>query len=262
MMRENAVKRALQAGETVVGVFQPIPAPALTEVFGLVGFDFAILDAEHGPAAVETCEALIRSADAVNLPTIIRIAENTPQNILRYLDAGALGVQIPMVNNAALARAVVDSVKYPPVGKRGLAAVRANGHGLTGPLGDYTRLANAETLVVVQIETREAIGNLDEIMAVEGVDVIFIGPNDLSTSLGHPGEPENPGVQEIIGGLIERIHAAGKVSGTIAYDSRAVTRAKARGIRYIAGGAVPLLAGASRAYLQEVRAPTTPPIPA
>jgi 4-hydroxy-2-oxoheptanedioate aldolase len=260
MMRENTMKRKLQAGETVVGVFQPIPASAVTEVFGLVGFDFVILDAEHGPAAVETCEAMIRAADAVDLPTVIRIAENTQQNILRYLDAGALGVQIPMVNNAAQARAVLDSVKYPPVGRRGLAAVRANGHGLRGPLGDYTRQANAETLVSVQIETRDAIDNLDEILAVEGIDVFFIGPNDLSTSLGYPGEPNNPMVQGIIGDLIERIHAAGKVSGTIAYDSEAIARTKARGIRYVCGGAVPLLAGASRAYLQEVRAPATPPV--
>lgn len=253
MMRENSVKRKLQAGETVIGVFQPVPAAALTEVFGLVGFDFVILDAEHGPAAVESCEAMIRSADAVNLPAIVRIAEGTPQNILRYLDAGALGVQLPMVNTGATARAVVDSVKYPPVGKRGLAAVRANGHGLIGPLGDYTRLANAETLVSVQVETRESIDHLDEILAVEGVDVIFIGPNDLSTSLGYPGEPNNPTVQEIIGGLIERIHAAGRVSGTVAYDSEAIARAKARGVRFIAGGALPLLIGASRAYLKELR---------
>src|SRR5438045_966520 len=179
MMRENAVKRKLQAGETVIGVFQPVPASALTEVFGLVGFDFVLLDAEHGPPAVETCEAMIRAADAVNLPTVIRIAENTPQNILRYLDAGALGVQIPMVNNASQAQAVVNAVKYPPVGRRGLAAVRANAFGLTGPLGDYTRQANAETLVAIQIETREAIDHLDELLGVEGVDVFFIGPNDL-----------------------------------------------------------------------------------
>src|SRR5262245_11779961 len=104
MMRENPVKRRLQAGETVIGVFQPIGAPALTEVFGLLGFDFVILDGEHGPAAVESCEAMIRAADAVNVPTVIRIAENNSQNILRYLDAGALGVQLPMVNNGAQAQ--------------------------------------------------------------------------------------------------------------------------------------------------------------
>jgi 4-hydroxy-2-oxoheptanedioate aldolase len=260
MMRENRLKRMLQAGETAVGVFQPVPASAMTEVFGLVGFDFVILDAEHGPSAVETCEAMIRAADAVDLPTVVRIAENTSQNILRYLDAGALGVQIPMVNNASLAQAVVDSVKYPPVGKRGLAAVRANGFGLTGPLGDYTRQANAETVVVVQVETREAIDNLDAILAVDGIDVVFVGPNDLSTSLGYPGEPNNPIVQEIIGDLIERIHKAGKISGTIAYDSEAIARVRARGIRYVAGGAVPLLASASRAYLREMRAPAAPPV--
>ena len=132
--------------------------------------------------------------------------------------------------------------------------MRANGLGLLGPLGDYTRQANAETLVSVQVETREAIDHLDEILAVDGIDVVFIGPNDLSTSLGFPGEPNNPEVQEIIGGLIERIHKAGQVSGTIAYDSEAIVRALARGVRFIAGGALPLLVSASRAYLKETRA--------
>ena len=254
MMRENTMKRKLAAGETVVGVFQPVAAATLTEVFGMVGFDFVILDAEHGPAAVETTEAIIRAADAVNLPVIVRIAENTSQNVLRYLDTGALGVQIPMVNNATQARAVVDSVKYPPMGKRGLAAVRANGHGLMGPLGDYTRLANAETLVSVQIETLEGVDHLDEILGVEGIDVVFFGPNDLSTSMGYPGEPNNPIVQGLIGKLVAEVHQAGVVSGTIAYDSEAVARARSRGIRFIAGGALPLLVSASRAYLKEVRA--------
>src|SRR5581483_11960037 len=157
MMRENPLKAKLKSGQTIIGAFHPIPAPAVVEIYGMVGFDYVIVDAEHGPSSVETLEAQVRAADAVNLPVVVRIAENTPQNILRHLDTGVLGVQLPMVNNAEQARAVVASVKYPPVGRRGLAGVRANGYGLLGSLGDYTRLANANMLVSVQLETQEAI---------------------------------------------------------------------------------------------------------
>src|SRR3954463_12054636 len=190
MMRENPLKARLKAGETLVGSFHPIPAPGIVELYGLAGFDFVIVDAEHGPSSIESLEAQVRAADAVNLPVVVRIAENTPQNILRHLDTGVLGAQIPMVNTGEQARAVVASLKYPPVGRRGLAGVRANGYGLLGNLGDYTRLANENMLVSVQIETQEAIDPLGEILKVEGIDVVFIAPNHLATSLGYPGESD------------------------------------------------------------------------
>ena len=253
MMRENPLKAKLKAGETLVGSFHPMPSPAIVEVYGLVGFDFVLLDAEHGPGSVESVEAQVRAADAVNLPVVVRIAENTPQNILRHLDTGVLGVQLPMVNNGAQAKAVVDSVKYPPVGKRGLAGMRANGYGLMGSLGDYTRLANANTLVSVQVETQEAIDHLEEILAVDDVDVVFIGPNDLATSLGYPGESANPKVLDVIDGLVARIHAGGRACGITAYDSAGIKRAKDWKIQFILGGTLPLLITASRGYLKEVR---------
>ncbi len=253
MMRENPLKAKLQAGETLVGSFHPFPAPGIVEIFGLVGFDFVIIDAEHGPSSVESLEAQVRAADAVNLPVVVRIAENTPQNILRHLDTGVLGVQLPMVNTADQARAVVASVKYPPVGRRGLAGMRANGYGLLGNLGDYTRMANANMLVAVQVETQEAIDNLDEILKVEGIDIAFIGPNDLATSLGYPGESANPKVLEVIDGLVKRIHAAGRASGITAYDSAGIKRARDWKIQFILGGTIPLLINGSRGYLKEVR---------
>lgn len=253
MMRENPLKAKLKAGETMVGSFHPIPAPGIVELYGLVGFDFVIVDAEHGPASVETLEAQVRAADVVNLPVVVRIAENTPQNILRHLDTGVLGVQLPMVNTAEQARAVVAAVKYPPVGRRGLAGVRANGYGLLGTLGDYTRLANDNMLVSIQIETQEAIDHLDEILKVDGIDLVFIGPNDLATSLGYPGESANPRVLEVIDGLVKRIHAGGRASGITAYDSAGIARAKSWKIQFILGGTLPLLINASRSYLKEVR---------
>src|SRR5690242_3451437 len=141
-IRSNPVKAHLAAGETAIGVFVNLPSPPVVEVLGLIGFDFAVFDAEHGPLDLESCEHMLRAADAVDLPVVIRIALNHPQNILRYLDIGALGAQLPMVNTGDDARAVVDAVKYPPIGKRGLAGVRAAGYALPRPLGDYVQEAN------------------------------------------------------------------------------------------------------------------------
>lgn len=254
-MRPNTVKARLAAGETAIGVFISMPAPTLAEVFGTLGFDFGVIDAEHAPFEPASCEHMIRAADAVNFPIFIRIAMNHPQNILRYLDIGALGVQIPMVNTGAEAREVVDAVKYPPVGKRGLAGVRAANYGLTGPLGEYVQVANRETLTVVQVETLEAAENLDDLIAPPEIDVVFIGPNDLSSSMGFPGQGNHPEVQALIADLAAKIQAAGKVAGTIAYDFAALKRTRELGFRYILAGTVPLLATASRAYLAEARRP-------
>ncbi|MBI2856595.1 MAG: hypothetical protein HYX93_07100, partial [Chloroflexi bacterium] len=156
-MRANPVKQKLKEGQPVVGVFCSLPAPATVEMVGLMGYDFVIIDAEHGPMSVETCENMVRAADAVGVVPIVRVALNLPQNILRYLDAGALGVQIPMVNTREEAESVVSSTKYPPQGRRGLAGTRASGYGVGMGVEEYVRMANRETLVVVQVETREAL---------------------------------------------------------------------------------------------------------
>jgi len=252
-VRKNRTKVKLQQGEAVAGVFCNIPSPALVEILGLLGFDFVILDAEHGPAGVETIEHMVRSAEAVGATPIARIAENSPQNILRYLDAGAVGVQIPMVNTRQEAQQVVDAAKYPPQGQRGLASVRANGFGLERSMADYVRMANEETLVVAQVETITAMDNLADILSVDGIDVVFIGPTDLSMSMGFPGETTHPQVVQAIQRLGKEIQAAGKVAGTIAADAEAYHRWREAGFRYLCIGVSGLLIRAGREYLQGVR---------
>ena len=159
-MRKNLVKEKLKAGETVLGVFCNVNSPPIVEVLGLLGFDFVIIDSEHGPMDLESCEHMVRAAENTGITPIIRVALNLQQLILRNLDMGALGVQMPLINNKADAQAVVDSVKYPPIGKRGLAPVRVADYGLTEPLGEYVKKANEETLVVIHAETMEAVRNL------------------------------------------------------------------------------------------------------
>ncbi len=130
-MRKNQAKEKILNGGIAYGVFCPFYSPTIVELVGHLGFDFVLIDAEHGPAGVESCDHMVRAAETVGLPAYIRVAMNIKQNILRYLDTGALGVQIPMINNGVEVKSVVDAVKYQPQGRRGLAGVRAADYGLT-----------------------------------------------------------------------------------------------------------------------------------
>lgn len=249
-MRKNLTKAKIKAGETAYGVFVNVGSPSLVEIIGHIGFDYALLDAEHSPMDLETCENMVRAADSVNITPIIRIAMNVQQNILRYMDAGALGVVLPMLNTKADAEAVVKSVRYRPEGQRGLAGVRANNWGITGPQSDYIKVANEENLVVTQIETMDAVKNLDEILTIPGIDVVFIGPNDLSVAMGYPAQVNHPEVQKMIEGLVKKILAAGKAAGTVAYDFDTLRKCQERGFQFITYNIVPMLVKSGREYLK------------
>lgn len=252
-MRKNLTKEKIKAGQTAYGVFVNMGCPTIIEIIGLIGFDFAIFDAEHGPMGVESCEHMVRAADTVNITPIIRVAVNIPQNILRYLDIGALGVQMPMTNTKADAESVMRAVKYPPEGRRGLAGVRAANYGVTGSLGDYVREANRETMAIIHVETMQAVDNLKDTLTVPGIDVIFIGPTDLSSAMGHPGQVKHPEVQKMINNLVKEIRAAGKAAGTIAYDLDTLKKCKEQGFQYIAYGVGPMIVKSGREYLQVAR---------
>jgi len=252
-MQKNLVKEKILSGGTAYGVFCNLYSPMIVELVGHIGFDFALIDAEHGPAGVESCEHMVRAADSVGLPIFIRVAMNIRQNILRYLDIGALGVMLPQVNTRAEAEAVVEAVKYPPQGRRGLGPVRAADYGLTIPLKEYALNANQEILVAIQVETVAAVSNLDELLAVEGIDVFFIGPADLSASMGYVGQMNHPEVQATIEKLVQRIRAAGRVAGTVAYNHEALAKAKERGFYLIVHGVIAMMAKSGREYLEVAR---------
>ena len=191
----NRAKAKLQAGESIRGVFINLDSIQAVELCGLLGFDFCLIDAEHAPFGPQYVEQMIRAADVSGMTPLVRVAQNERQVILRYLDVGAQGVQIPMVNTAAQAQAVVEAVKYTPLGKRGLASVtRASRWGVGINVPDYVARANEETMVIVQVETQEALDNLDAILAVPHIDLVFVGPTDLSQSFGVPGQPTHPRV--------------------------------------------------------------------
>jgi 4-hydroxy-2-oxoheptanedioate aldolase len=196
---------------------------------------------------------MVRAADCVNITPIIRVAMNIRQNILRYLDIGALGVMLPQINSKAEVENVIESVKYPPEGRRGLASVRAANYGITGSLGNYVKEANRETMVIVQVETMQAIDNLKEILAVPGTDVIFIGPSDISSALGYAGQVNHPEVQKMIVYLVNEIRTAGKIAGTVAYDLDTLRRCKERGFKFITYNIAPMLVKSGREYLEAAR---------
>ncbi len=252
-MRENRVKRRLQAGEAVIGCFIPYPSPELAEICGYLGFDFVLLDAEHGLLTEESAYHMVVAAEVAGTVPLIRVPFNHRQVILRYLDLGAGGVMVPQVNTPEEARAVVEACRYYPEGRRGVASVRAAQFGLTRPLSEYIRAANTEVMVIVQIESLAAVERLEEYLAIPGIDVLFVGPNDLAQSMGYPGQQQHPEVQAMIDEIVRRVD--GRIPlGTTAATPELAQRQLERGFRLIATNTTALLAAGARALLNAVSA--------
>ena len=232
MFRPNPIKAALAAGTPQLGVWLVGNNAMTAEVAGRAGFDFAIIDHEHGPGdlvgAIEQLLALQASTPGGGPATFIRVGWNDPVTIKRALDTGVEGVMIPMIETADQARAAV-ACRYPPSGIRGCAvgAMRASGFGADMP--DYWRRANDEVCVMLQIETEKAVDNIAEIAAVDGIDILFIGPYDLMVSTGY--DPLNPSPEAIA--LVERaekaILAAGKPMGAVPHSGLDLDGMYARG---------------------------------
>ena len=252
-MKTNELKKKLQRGEVVIGSFVYIPSSKLAEMTGLMGFDFAVIDMEHGPICTETAEGMIRAVELSGATPIIRVTHNTPHLILRALDIGAHALHIPDINTREDAELAVKSSKYGPEGNRGLAGVRAAGYGITGPLSDYAAQANGETMVIAHIESIESVENLDDLLAVDGIDVYYLGPQDMSNSMGIPGQSKDPRVVKIVEDSIQRIVAAGKVAGCIAVESEAAQRYIDLGAQYIATHVVSFMARGSKQFIKEVK---------
>jgi 4-hydroxy-2-oxoheptanedioate aldolase len=211
-MTDDSFRSRLLAGDPLLGSFLTWPVQGLPEVLALASFDFVVLDSEHGFFSVESIEAMVRASDGAGLPSIVRVPSCPAAEVGRSLDAGAAGILFPRAESAATVRLGVESAKYPPAGKRGLGGARANRYG-TLPLDTYVRDANASTSVVVQIETAGALADLDGICRIAEVDVLYVGPNDLTQALGVPGKYADPGYQRELGRIAQAARAAGKAAG-------------------------------------------------
>lgn len=249
----RSLKARIQAGETLYGAFVMIPSPAVVEMFGYAGFDFVILDREHGATGLETLEHELRAAEASGLHALVRIPSRMPWEVLSVLDAGATGLVVPHVKTAEEAQAIVQAAHYPPFGKRGIATTaRAGRHGLVS-LKDHLRRAAENTIVMVQIEDAEALPHVQEILSTPGVDAVFIGPADLAMSLGHPGEFAHPEVASAIDRIIEAAKAAkGPVVASFAGDKQAVVALRKKGVRLICLSGTGVLSSRLRELAEEL----------
>jgi 4-hydroxy-2-oxoheptanedioate aldolase len=241
LVRPNRAKAALGRGRPIFGPNLQIPSPDLVEIIALAGFDFVVLDGEHGSVWTRLPELLV-ACDAAAITSIVRVPSHERSVLLPPLEAGALGLQVPFVNTPEAAQAIVREVKFPPLGGRGFSTVtRAARHGFVAGEG-YPRAANRSTLLVVQLETAEAIANAEAIARVRGVDLIFIGPADLAQSLGHRADQPSPAVTDLIVKTIRRVAPIKPVSVS-AFNPEDVARwQKAGALCFLTSSAAPLRA--------------------
>jgi 4-hydroxy-2-oxoheptanedioate aldolase len=252
-MRENTLKQRLYTGRAAFGVMCTFPSSPVVEMLGRLGFDWILLDNEHGSITVDTAESCIAAAELTGMAPIVRPVANRPEIIAPFLDRGAWGVQVPHVNTADEARAAVDAVKYGPEGHRGIfSGGRPAGYGFEGTTADYARDANRNTLVCLMLEEVTAIENLPALVTVPGVDVYFIGSGDLSQSMGHTGQPTHPEVQRMMERGVEIITGAGRIAGCSCPDNL-VPKFLGLGVQYFHGTVGRLLQHGSEAYLQKMR---------
>jgi 4-hydroxy-2-oxoheptanedioate aldolase len=247
-MAERSFRARVLARETLLGCFVTWPTEGLLDLVALGGFDFVVLDTEHGYFGADSMERMIRAADAAGLPAVVRVPNcRAAADAGRALDAGAAGTLFPRADGIAAVRGAVESAKYPPAGRRGLAGVRANRYG-TIPLGRWVVETNASTAVVVQIETVGALETLSDIAGESGVDVLFVGPNDLSQALGVPGRYDDPRygrAVEAAGGAARR---AGKAAGIMLQTAEQVPALAASGYTVFTTSDRALVSGSAAAW--------------
>jgi 4-hydroxy-2-oxoheptanedioate aldolase len=210
---QNRFKRALKAGKPQIGLWSTLSSSYTVEVVAGAGFDWLLLDSEHSPVDIENLLTQLQAAAPYASHPIVRIPWNDMVNTKRVLDIGAQSLLIPYVQTAEEARSAVASTRYPPAGVRGVAGTtRATRF---GRVKEYAKRAHEEICVLVQVETQSALGNIEAICAVDGVDGVFIGPADLHASMGHAGETANAKVKPLIDDAIRRILKAGKAPGIL-----------------------------------------------
>jgi 4-hydroxy-2-oxoheptanedioate aldolase len=233
-------KRVL-AREWLCGTFLNLGSSVTVEVAGLAGFDWLLIDHEHGPGGEDTMLHQLQAAAATPAFPVVRIAMNEVPRFKRALDMGALGVMVPLVNSAAEAKQAVSAMRYPPHGIRGVAKFN-RGAGFGGDFEEYYLHAHERLVTVIQIETPEAIKNIDEIAAVDGADVLFVGPTDLSYTMGIRDQLESAQFTETLKKVSDAAKRHGKAAGILVHNNALVAKVRDLGYSFVAlgsdGGAV------------------------
>ena len=242
-----------RATATPVGTWIMSASPLVAEAVGLAGFDWAVIDMEHSPLDLATLVHLLQAVGNTPMAPVVRVPWNDTVTVKRVLDAGARSLLFPFVQNADEARRAVAATRYPPEGVRGMAGMSRGSRFGTTP--DYFRGANAGICTVVQLETLEVIANLEAIAAVPGVDALFLGPADLSGTMGHVGQLGHPAVLAQMADAARRAHAAGLPIGSVGGTPEVVAQYRAMGYDYVAVASdLGLLMRAAQAAAKALRA--------
>ncbi|MDC0115874.1 aldolase/citrate lyase family protein [Octadecabacter sp.] len=231
----NALKAALLRGDVQSGVWLTLASPAVAEVAGRAGFDWCLIDAEHGPNTLTSIAAQIQALAATPAQAVVRVPKGEDWILKQVLDLGVQTVVVPMVDTAAQAAQVAAAVRYPGAGSRGMGAVLARASGY-GEIVDYVSSANNQILLFVQIESTAAVTNIDAILGTEGVDGIFVGPADLSADMGFVGQMDAPEVTAAIDHVYARAMTAGKIVGTVTFDAADFHPQVDRGVTFLGLG--------------------------
>jgi 4-hydroxy-2-oxoheptanedioate aldolase len=234
-MPRNAFKRALQSGEKQIGLFLGLANEYSAEVVATAGFDWLLIDGEHGPNDLRSILRQLQTLAAYPVRAVVRVLDHNAARIKQLLDGGAQSLMVPMVESAEQARSLVRAMRYPPRGVRGVGTAMARAARWNG-IVEYFTSADAEMALIVQIESISGIEALDEILAVDGVDAVLIGPSDLAAAMGHLGKPGHPEVMAKVEAGIVKIVAAGKAAGIFSADPKFAAHYQSLGASFLLVG--------------------------
>jgi 2-keto-3-deoxy-L-rhamnonate aldolase RhmA len=241
------LRRRVLEGETLLGCFLTWPVSGVVELLALADFDFVVIDVEHGFFSIESVASTVLACDAAGIAAVVRAPTALSEHLGRYLDAGAAGTLLPRVESAAMVRAAIDALKFAPRGKRGLGGVRANRYA-TMPLAEFVRRANEETLIAVQIEREGALAELSAIANESAVDLLYVGPNDLSQALGAPGDTSSESFRSALARVASEAARAGKTAGIMVGRREDLSALAALGYRFFTTSDRALLFEAGRSW--------------
>lgn len=233
MLRKNFLKEKLESGLPVIGTWSIIPSVVVTDIIASTGIDFIVIDSEHGPINFETAQNMIIACESRNVSPVMRVGGINESDILKALDIGVHCIQVPNITNRNDILSLIDLVKYPPIGNRGFSPFTRAGNYSFESSTKLTKIANENVLLAIHIEGTEAVDNIEQILDIKELDIIFIGLYDISKSLGIPGEVNHPHVLSILSMLTEKIIDAGKYPGTIVTNTDKLTQFISIGVKYI-----------------------------
>jgi 4-hydroxy-2-oxoheptanedioate aldolase len=232
------------------------PNPYLAEISATAGFDWLLIDGEHAPNDIRSMAAQLAVLEASGASTVVRLPDDDPAKIKQALDIGAQTLLIPMVESAAQAERIYRATRYPPLGFRGVGSALARASKFAA-IPDYLTTADDQICVLVQVESRAGLEALDAILAIDGIDGVFIGPSDLAADMGHIGKPAQPAVKDAVLDALRRIRAAGRIAGVLSMDPVYIADCRDAGANFLGVGIdVSLFAGAMRAHASKFKQST------